>query len=210
MPARPIRGRRPDPSHRPLRRASRTRRLLRAAASAAIWAANGVPLREPLKPTEPALDHDTTSPCGSVIVTIVLLKVACTCAMPSGTERRVRRRRGAAAAGAPAAAGAAPVPPGGVAAAAERLLLWSRLPSVPNTLPSALHPSMRVKIDFRSVRRIAHQGVALSLSTAPASCRRRSCVDLCGCGHSYAFAGRAPAIRADDAGRDNSPNPSAA
>src|SRR6266851_3418064 len=48
---------------------------LRAAASAAIWAANGVPLREPLKPTEPALDHATTAPCGSVIATMVLLKV---------------------------------------------------------------------------------------------------------------------------------------
>src|SRR5208282_6151144 len=31
----------------------------RAAASAAICAANGVPLREPLNPTEPAVDHAT-------------------------------------------------------------------------------------------------------------------------------------------------------
>jgi hypothetical protein len=49
---------------------------LRAAASAAIWAAKGVPLRDPLKPTDPALDHATTAPCGSVMATIVLLKVA--------------------------------------------------------------------------------------------------------------------------------------
>src|SRR5262249_22377420 len=43
---------------------------------AAIWAANGVPLREPLKPTLPADDQPTTLPSGSVRVTMVLLKVA--------------------------------------------------------------------------------------------------------------------------------------
>src|SRR5260370_12021390 len=47
-----------------------------AAASAAICAANGVPLRDPLKPTEPALDHEITRPCWSVSVTIVLLQVS--------------------------------------------------------------------------------------------------------------------------------------
>jgi len=80
---------------------------LRAHASAAICAAKGVPLREPLNPTEPALDHASTSPCGSVIVTIVLLNVACTCATPSGTLRRARRLRGAGAAPAAAPPGAA-------------------------------------------------------------------------------------------------------
>ena len=40
----------------------------------AAWvAANGVPLREPLKPIPPALDHATTLPSVSVIVTVVLL-----------------------------------------------------------------------------------------------------------------------------------------
>src|SRR5579875_2998611 len=47
----------------------------RAAASAAICAANGVDFREPLKPTWPADAHDTTLPIGSVIETIVLLNV---------------------------------------------------------------------------------------------------------------------------------------
>src|SRR5262245_58402266 len=60
---------------------------LRAALSAATWAANGVPLREPLNPTVPALAHATTFPCGSVIVTIVLLKVEWTFTIPSGTDR---------------------------------------------------------------------------------------------------------------------------
>src|SRR5437879_1320697 len=42
---------------------------------------------------------------------IVLLKVACTCATPSGTERRTRLRRGAGAAAAPAAGACAPPAP---------------------------------------------------------------------------------------------------
>jgi hypothetical protein len=36
----------------------------RPAASAAIWAANGVDLREPLKPTVPADAHEITAPVG--------------------------------------------------------------------------------------------------------------------------------------------------
>src|ERR1035437_185066 len=47
----------------------------RAAASAAICAANGVDLREPLKPTWPAEAHAITFPMGSVIETMVLLNV---------------------------------------------------------------------------------------------------------------------------------------
>src|SRR3954470_8020113 len=47
----------------------------RAAFSAAICAANGVDLREPLKPTWPADAHEMTFPAGSVIDTIVLLNV---------------------------------------------------------------------------------------------------------------------------------------
>ena len=48
---------------------------LRAQLSAAICAANGVDLREPLKPTWPAEAQLITLPCGSVIETIVLLNV---------------------------------------------------------------------------------------------------------------------------------------
>ena len=54
----------------------------RAAASAAICAANGVDLREPLKPTWPAEAHEITAPVGSVIETIVLLNVLLMCAWP--------------------------------------------------------------------------------------------------------------------------------
>jgi hypothetical protein len=48
---------------------------LRAASSAASCAANGVDLREPLKPREPDDDHEIALPLMSVIVTTVLLKV---------------------------------------------------------------------------------------------------------------------------------------
>jgi len=47
----------------------------RAADSADICAAYGVDLREPLKPTTPDDDQLRTAPVGSVMVTMVLLKV---------------------------------------------------------------------------------------------------------------------------------------
>src|SRR6476659_986070 len=47
----------------------------RAAASAAIWAAKGVDLREPLNPTCPDDAQAMTLPAGSVIETMVLLNV---------------------------------------------------------------------------------------------------------------------------------------
>src|SRR6185312_14059938 len=52
------------------------------ASSAAICAAYGVDLREPLKPIMPALDQEMVLPCASVMVTVVLLKEAFTCATP--------------------------------------------------------------------------------------------------------------------------------
>src|SRR6266511_5669064 len=58
---------------------------LRAAFSAAICAANGVDLREPLKPTWPLDAQAITLPFGSVIETIVLLNVLLMCAWPCET-----------------------------------------------------------------------------------------------------------------------------
>src|SRR5438477_6312145 len=55
-----------------------------AAFDAACCAANGVPLRDPRKPSEPELFHEITLPAISVMVTIVLLKEACTCTSPCG------------------------------------------------------------------------------------------------------------------------------
>src|SRR5699024_1912931 len=57
----------------------------RAAASAAICAAYGVDLREPLKPTWPAEAHEITAPVGSAIEMMVLLNVLLMWAAPPDT-----------------------------------------------------------------------------------------------------------------------------
>src|SRR5437588_6286945 len=62
-----------------------------AAVSAARWAANGVLLRLPLKPTVPADAKQSVSPLVSVIVTMVLLNVALMWATPRLTLRRALR-----------------------------------------------------------------------------------------------------------------------
>src|SRR6266478_8761146 len=80
---------RPDPG--PLTRTSTTRSptsfALEAAVMDACCAANGVPLRDPRNPREPALDQEIVFPSGSAMVTMVLLKVACTCTIPLWTMR---------------------------------------------------------------------------------------------------------------------------
>src|SRR6266702_5398842 len=64
---------------------------LSAAVSAARWAAKGVLLRLPLKPTVPAEAKHRVSPLVSVMVTMVLLKVDLMCATPRLTFRRALR-----------------------------------------------------------------------------------------------------------------------
>src|SRR5215472_5946283 len=80
---------RPDPG--PLTRTSTVRSplsvALLAAVRAACWAANGVPLRDPRNPSEPALDQAMVLPSWSLMVTMVLLKVAWTCTTPTWTTR---------------------------------------------------------------------------------------------------------------------------
>src|SRR5271157_192210 len=61
-----------------------------AAFEAACCAAKGVPLREPRNPSEPELFQLSVLPTWSVMVTMVLLNVACTYAMPNGTFLRSR------------------------------------------------------------------------------------------------------------------------
>src|SRR4029078_8942361 len=56
--------------------------------SAATCAANGVDLREPRKPQPPEVAQDNVFPWRSVIVMMVLLKEACTWAIPSRTFLR--------------------------------------------------------------------------------------------------------------------------
>src|SRR5262245_63828624 len=78
---------RPEPG--PFTRTSTERiplsRAMPAALLAACWAANGVPLRDPRKPMAPADDWATRFPLRSVMLTRVLLKVACIWTMPCGT-----------------------------------------------------------------------------------------------------------------------------
>ena len=64
----------------------------RAHESAVTCAANGVDLREPLKPAEPALSQQMTAPSLSVRVTIVLLKDVLMCAWPIAMFFLTRRR----------------------------------------------------------------------------------------------------------------------
>src|SRR3954453_14877671 len=65
---------------------------LRAAESAVTCAANGVDLREPLKPAPPADSHAMTLPSRSVRATIVLLNDVLMWAWPTGMFLRTRRR----------------------------------------------------------------------------------------------------------------------
>src|SRR4029077_11105041 len=62
-----------------------------ATVSAARWAADGVLLRLPLKPTVPAEAKQSVSPLVSVMVTMVLLNVALMWATPRLTLRRALR-----------------------------------------------------------------------------------------------------------------------
>src|SRR3954464_2886393 len=82
---------RPEPGPLTLTSTSLTPNLVAAEAhvSAARWAANGVLLRLPLKPTVPDEAQHSASPFGSVIVTVVLLNVALIC-----TTARLTLRRG--------------------------------------------------------------------------------------------------------------------
>ena len=65
---------------------------LRPALSAATWLAYGVDLREPLNPKLPDDDQAIVLPCASVMVILVLLNVALTCATPDAIFLRSRRR----------------------------------------------------------------------------------------------------------------------
>src|SRR6202021_3680223 len=73
-------------------RAQAVSRAFFAAASAATCAAYGVDLREPLKPMVPDDDQAMVLPCTSVMVIIVLLNEAFTCATPEAMFLRSRLR----------------------------------------------------------------------------------------------------------------------
>src|SRR5215218_5153813 len=78
---------RPDPGPWTRTWTRRTPRLIAslAACSDATVAANGVDVLDPLKPALPDEPHATVFPRASVIVIVVLLNVALTCATPSAS-----------------------------------------------------------------------------------------------------------------------------
>src|SRR5215510_14812501 len=78
----------PGPCTRTCTRFTPRPRASRAHCSAATVAANGVLFLEPLNPALPAEPHDTAFPWLSVMVMVVLLKVALMCAMPSASTTR--------------------------------------------------------------------------------------------------------------------------
>src|SRR5947208_14417911 len=78
----------PGPCTRTCTRFTPNPNASRAHCSAATVAANGVLFLEPLNPALPDEPHDTVLPCVSVMVMVVLLKVAAMCAMPSASTTR--------------------------------------------------------------------------------------------------------------------------
>src|SRR5438270_6122473 len=103
-----------------------------AAFEAACCAANGVPLRDPRKPSDPELFHDRTFPFMSEMVTIVLLKDACTYANPCGTCLRSFFLN---VFFLPFLSGVAPVPPAAAGFAMLQFSVLSCQLSVKNSIP---------------------------------------------------------------------------
>ncbi len=86
-------------------------------------------LREPRKPQPPEVAQDSVLPCRSVIVMIVLLKEACTCAIASSTFLRTFLRAG--------------LPPAGIALLRVLLLICHAVPALCDSVRSSRWVRMR-------------------------------------------------------------------
>src|ERR1700692_635307 len=104
-----------------------------AAASAVTCAANGVDLREPLKPALPADSQAMTAPSRSVRVTIVLLNDVLMWAWPTGMFLGTLRRPPARLRGAERACGISGPPHGQRARRLVRYLLGGPLTCSPSS-----------------------------------------------------------------------------
>src|SRR5439155_17450385 len=156
-------------------------RASEAAFSAARPAANGVLLRAPLKPTVPADAQEIVSPLVSVMVIMVLLKVALMWATPRVTPLRTFFF------GPPGFAGLAAPVVGVVGADSAIVDPEGATPASPSA------PLQR--------RRWRRPYITCSIPSRP-SYRRRSSAGPCGYARSIACAVRAPARRGDDDGLD--------
>src|SRR5688572_4659167 len=157
---------------------------LRPASSAATWAAYGVDLREPLKPLVPDDDQAMVLPCASVIVIIVLLNEALTCATPDVMFFFSRLRTLAR-------------PAGAVVSLAIRRFSRGR---------AATRHSKCVVSGMGACLAAAPEMIAIR----PSSCRRSAWPDPCGCGRWCACAGRERADPCGGADRGSSRGPSGA
>ena len=203
----------------------------RAASWATCWAAKAVLLREPLKPTRPALDQPSTLPCISVMLTLVLLKVAKILAMPTamffeplaltiflalGSSPSNSAAVGAggmtgsavlpasAAAGAPAAAGA--LAAAGAPAAAGALAgaaSFFAASSAPAGGASGLCFFSGAGFLGCCSSAIVQKISGCRSWRWDCAARRRSCAGLCGCGRWWRCAARGPAAREDGEFHDN-------
>src|SRR5581483_4396881 len=162
-----------------------------AAFSAARPAAKGVLFRAPLKPTVPADAQESVSPFVSVIVTIVLLKVALMCATPRVTPLRIFFFAAAFAAW------------DGFPAASDIVFLCGSSGPTP-------YPRKRVVSGQWPVVR-KYWPLATDHWTLLITCRvpsrpsypRRSCAGPYGCGRLNVCAVRGPGVRGDDGCRDS-------
>src|SRR5271156_1317031 len=159
-----------------------------AAVAAACCAAYGVPLREPLNPTEPADDQLTARPSGSVSVTMVLLNVAWMFTTPCGTTRFSRFLRNSFLRLEVFAAAAAAAPPGAAAASfgsfATLSLSWLAL--------------LRFRAFPFTYRDLLRDVTCEPRSSSPPL---RPSAGLCACAHWCACADREPANCGGDESR---------
>src|SRR5437762_10941540 len=195
----------------------------RAASCATCCAAYAVLLREPLKPTRPALDQPSRLPCMSVMVTWVLLNVARMLATPdvmffdplalmiflaaasSANNSAAVGATGVAAAAAGAAGGAA-FPASAVSAAPGDFFGALAALGSAAALGASAAGAVSGLVSFFAAGFLGLVSSAIKQNPisgcrswhSDCAARRRSCGGLCACGRWFVCAGRAPANRGDD------------
>src|SRR5690606_28781343 len=165
--------------------------------SAATCAANGVLLREPRNPQPPEVAHDSVLPWRSVIVTIVLLKDACTCAIASVTCFLTFLRPFP----------AAPCP---CFCSAICLSVGVRIPLVRAADDGLPFQSRPARIVLGRQPAMGEPSTAISPYPEVRSSSPPLCAGPGACERSCACVVRATAIRGDDGCRGSSPDPSGA
>src|SRR5512137_1956579 len=177
---------------------------LAAASPAATWAANGVDLREPLKPRAPADDQDRTFPVGSVMVIIVLLKVELMWTIPLATFFLTRFFPFFGVTG-DAVTGSMPVRLGTAGGADSSTLAGAASAFFTGfSAFSACFSSATLALRSRRIHAGHPSGAP---ARRPQPCARGRASGPCGCGHWCGCAGRGPEAPCGGEGRGSSPGP---